>query len=290
MAVLAFSSHDRVSPLPRHRALPHERRARGRGQLRARARAPAARQRRARHRQDAPRRGDRRGARRRAHPLARQEHDARAGRALRLRHGPAPLRLALRRRRRQRHPPLHQARPARARRSRADERVVLLIDEVDKADLEFPNDLLHELDRMRFLISETGDEIVAQRAAGRRSSPATTRRSCPTRSSAAASSTSSISPTASSCGASCAVHHPDLDDALVDQAARTPSSRSARDARLRKRPSTSELIDWIAALKRAGIGQVKLDEAAALPRRPAQERAGHRAPTPTSSRAARSFG
>src|SRR3954447_9775902 len=38
------------------------------------------------------------------------------------------------------------------------ERVVLLIDEVDKADLEFPNDLLHELDRMRFVVSETGDE------------------------------------------------------------------------------------------------------------------------------------
>src|SRR3954464_8725488 len=42
------------------------------------------------------------------------------------------------------------------------ERVVLLIDEVDKADLEFPNDLLHELDRMRFRISETNDEVVAK--------------------------------------------------------------------------------------------------------------------------------
>src|SRR5262245_31741115 len=42
------------------------------------------------------------------------------------------------------------------------ERVVLLIDEVDKADLEFPNDLLHELDRMRFRVAETGDETVAR--------------------------------------------------------------------------------------------------------------------------------
>src|SRR5260370_22636524 len=42
------------------------------------------------------------------------------------------------------------------------QRVVLLIDEIDKADLEFPNDLLHELDRMRFSVSETGDEIVAR--------------------------------------------------------------------------------------------------------------------------------
>ncbi|MSP60976.1 MAG: MoxR family ATPase, partial [Myxococcales bacterium] len=39
------------------------------------------------------------------------------------------------------------------------QRVVLLIDEVDKADLEFPNDLLHELDRMRFTVSETQDEV-----------------------------------------------------------------------------------------------------------------------------------
>ena len=43
----------------------------------------------------------------------------------------------------------------------APERVVLLIDEVDKADLEFPNDLLHELDRMRFRITETDEEIAA---------------------------------------------------------------------------------------------------------------------------------
>src|SRR3954451_9766330 len=42
------------------------------------------------------------------------------------------------------------------------ERVVLLIDEVDKADVEFPNDLLHELDRMRFRILETNEEVVAR--------------------------------------------------------------------------------------------------------------------------------
>src|SRR4051812_12835402 len=44
----------------------------------------------------------------------------------------------------------------------AEKRVVLLIDEVDKADLEFPNDLLHELDRMRFKILETGEEVIAR--------------------------------------------------------------------------------------------------------------------------------
>ncbi len=43
----------------------------------------------------------------------------------------------------------------------ADQRVVLLIDEIDKADIEFPNDLLHELDRMSFYVYETGETIKA---------------------------------------------------------------------------------------------------------------------------------
>ncbi len=148
--------------------LPHQRGPRGRRQLRARARAAAPRQGRARHRQDAARRGHRRGLRRRAHRLARQEHHPRPGRPLRLRHGAAPLRLALRRRRRQAtsagtssSDPLGSAFNASSSASS------LLIDEVDKADLEFPNDLLHELDRMRFRIAETGDEVVAAGAARR---------------------------------------------------------------------------------------------------------------------------
>ena len=44
----------------------------------------------------------------------------------------------------------------------AKERVVLLIDEIDKADVEFPNDLLNELDRMRFHVDETQDDIIAK--------------------------------------------------------------------------------------------------------------------------------
>ena len=43
-----------------------------------------------------------------------------------------------------------------------DEKVVLLIDEIDKADIEFPNDLLQELDRMTFHVYETGDTIEAR--------------------------------------------------------------------------------------------------------------------------------
>ncbi|MCB1311964.1 MAG: MoxR family ATPase, partial [Sedimentitalea sp.] len=44
----------------------------------------------------------------------------------------------------------------------ADEKVVLLIDEIDKADIEFPNDLLQELDRMEFHVYETGETIRAR--------------------------------------------------------------------------------------------------------------------------------
>lgn len=43
----------------------------------------------------------------------------------------------------------------------AAKRPVLLIDEIDKADIEFPNDLLHELDQMRFYVHETGEQIIA---------------------------------------------------------------------------------------------------------------------------------
>src|SRR5216110_783050 len=75
-----------------------------------------------------------------------------------------------------------------------DHPCVLLIDEVDKADIEFPNDLLRELDRMEFYVYETR-ELVKPSTARSSSSPPTTRRSCPTRSCAAASSTTSVSRT-----------------------------------------------------------------------------------------------
>jgi hypothetical protein len=56
-----------------------------------------------------------------------------------------------------------------------------------------------------------------------------------------------------------AVHHPDLDQGLADQALKV--FFEVRDGiRLRKRPSTSELIDWIAVLRRAGVGEVKLEK------------------------------
>ncbi len=137
------------------------------------------------------------------------------------------------------------------------ERVVLLIDEIDKADLEFPNDLLHELDRMRFTIVETGDEVAARErpvviitSNNEKELPDAFLRRCifhfidfPDR---------------DFMRRVVAVHQPGLDDALVDHTlAAFFEIRAMRG--LRKRPSTSELIDWIAVLKKAGIGEVKLD-------------------------------
>jgi MoxR-like ATPase len=140
----------------------------------------------------------------------------------------------------------------------AEGRVVLLIDEVDKADLEFPNDLLHELDRMRFFVSETGDEVVAKQrpvlvitSNNEKELPDAFLRRCVFH--------FIDFPDKQLMRDIVAVHHPKLDEKLVEQALATfYQIREMR--RLRKRPSTSELIDWIAALKLAGVRNVKLDK------------------------------
>ncbi len=131
-------------------------------------------------------------------------------------------------------------------------RVVLLIDEVDKADLEFPNDLLHELDRMRFVITETGDEVVAHQrpvvmitSNNEKELPDAFLRRCVFH--------FIDFPDLELMKRIVRVHHPGLDEALVDRA--VAAFYELRDTpRLRKRPSTSELIDWISALTRAGLG------------------------------------
>ncbi len=139
----------------------------------------------------------------------------------------------------------------------APSRVVLLIDEIDKADLEFPNDLLHELDRMRFTIAETRDEIAARErpvviitSNAEKELPDAFLRRCvfhfiefPDRELMAR---------------IVRVHHPRLETQLLEQT--LSAFYDLRNVQgLRKRPSTSELIDWIAALKRAGVGSVELD-------------------------------
>jgi MoxR-like ATPase len=135
----------------------------------------------------------------------------------------------------------------------SDKRVVLLIDEVDKADLEFPNDLLHELDRMRFVVGETGDEIVAKQrpvviitSNNEKELPDAFLRRCVFH--------FIDFPDQELMKRIVRVHHPKIDTELVDQA--VVAFYELRDMpRMRKRPSTSELVDWISVLKRAGIGE-----------------------------------
>jgi len=125
-------------------------------------------------------------------------------------------------------------------------RAVLLIDEVDKADVEFPNDLLHELDAMSFFVHETGDTIAAK-----------------TRPIVIISSNNEKElpdaflrrvvfhyidfPDDELMGRIVDVHFPGLDKDLMTRALGQFYQLRAVDG-LRKKPSTSELIDWIAAL------------------------------------------
>ena len=133
----------------------------------------------------------------------------------------------------------------------APSRVVLLIDEIDKADIEFPNDLLLELDAMRFRIDETGQELVAKQrpivvitSNNEKELPDAFLRRCvfhyiqfPDRELMAE---------------IVRVHHPDVSDRVLDQTLEMFFGLRATP-RLRKKPSTSELIDWICALKKSGV-------------------------------------
>jgi MoxR-like ATPase len=139
----------------------------------------------------------------------------------------------------------------------AEKRVVLLIDEIDKADLEFPNDLLHELDRMRFRVAETGDELAAKER------PVVIITSNNEKELPDAFLRRTVFhfidfPTAELLRRIVDVHHPGMERALVDQVLSVFLEIRGMQ-RIRKRPSTSELIDWIAVLKKAGLRDVRLD-------------------------------
>ena len=135
----------------------------------------------------------------------------------------------------------------------SEKRIVLLIDEVDKADLEFPNDLLHELDRMRFSIMETSEEIIAKQrpvviitSNNEKELPDAFLRRCVFH--------FIDFPDQELMKRIVRVHHPKIDQDLVDQAVVAFYELRAVP-RIRKRPSTSELVDWIAVLQRAGVGR-----------------------------------
>ena len=128
----------------------------------------------------------------------------------------------------------------------ADERPVLLIDEIDKADIEFPNDLLLELDRMEFFVYETQQKIVALRrpvviitSNNEKELPDAFLRRCFFH---------YISfPEEDTMREIIDVHYPDIQGILVRDALN--AFYEIRDTPgLKKRPSTSELLDWLKLL------------------------------------------
>ena len=132
----------------------------------------------------------------------------------------------------------------------AESRVVLLIDEVDKADLEFPNDLLRELDEMAFYIPETDQTVRAvQRpivlitSNAEKELPDAFLRRCVFH--------FIDFPDRERMEKIVQVHHPDMETSVVD-AALTRFFAFRKTQGLRKPPSTSELVDWLAVLAAAG--------------------------------------
>jgi MoxR-like ATPase len=125
----------------------------------------------------------------------------------------------------------------------AEEQVVLLIDEIDKADIEFPNDLLVELDRMEFFVYETGATVRARHrpiiiitSNNEKELPDAFLRRCffhfinfPDR---------------DTMRAIIDVHHPGIAQALVQEAMEVFFDLRSIPG-LKKKPSTSELIDWL---------------------------------------------
>lgn len=138
----------------------------------------------------------------------------------------------------------------------SEEQVVLLIDEIDKADLEFPNDLLWELDQMEFYINETKRTVKAKNrpiviitSNAEKELPDAFLRRC-------------IFhyidfPEEALMEEIVRVHYPDVEENLLKNAMDVfYRIRSIRD--IRKKPSTSELIDWVNALQLGGISAERI--------------------------------
>jgi MoxR-like ATPase len=140
----------------------------------------------------------------------------------------------------------------------SNEQVVLLIDEIDKADLEFPNDLLYELDQMSFDVVETGDHykakhrpIVVITSNSEKELPDAFLRRCLFH--------YIEFPDSEMMEKIAAVHYPDLRSTLISQiVARFFFIRQRYD--LKKRPSTSELLDWVQAIVAGGVSEKELNK------------------------------
>ena len=137
-------------------------------------------------------------------------------------------------------------------------RVVLLIDEIDKADIEFPNDLLQELDRMEFFVYETGETIKAETrplviitSNNEKELPDAFLRRCFFHYIAF--------PDHETMTEIVKVHFPDLKPRLVKEALSV--FYEVREVQgLKKKPSTSELLDWLKLLMNEDIDETTLRE------------------------------
>ena len=148
----------------------------------------------------------------------------------------------------------------------ADGRVVLLIDEIDKADIEFPNDLLQELDRMEFHVYETGETIRARHrpiviitSNNEKELPDAFLRRCFFH--------YIRFPDAETLRAIVEVHFPGIKEGLL-AAALTQFFEIRETPGLKKKPSTSEVLDWLKLLLAEDLGpdDLKRDGRSLLPR------------------------
>ncbi len=140
----------------------------------------------------------------------------------------------------------------------ADEKLVLLIDEIDKADIEFPNDLLQELDKMEFFVYETGETIKARQrpiviitSNNEKELPDAFLRRCFFH--------YIKFPEADTLSKIVDVHYPGIKQSLV-RAALTQFYEIRDVPGLKKKPSTSEALDWIRLLVSDDIDPADLRE------------------------------
>tara|TARA_R110002095_G_scaffold198141_2_gene177552 strand:+ start:12 stop:851 length:840 start_codon:yes stop_codon:yes gene_type:complete len=148
----------------------------------------------------------------------------------------------------------------------ADEKVVLLIDEIDKADIEFPNDLLQELDKMEFFVYETGETIKARQrpiviitSNNEKELPDAFLRRCFFH--------YIRFPDMETLKKIVEVHHPGIKEALLTTAL-TQFYEIREQAGLKKKPSTSEVLDWLKLLLAEDLdaADLKKDGTSALPK------------------------
>jgi len=148
----------------------------------------------------------------------------------------------------------------------ADRKVVLLIDEIDKADIEFPNDLLQELDRMEFFVYETGETIRAQvrpiviiTSNNEKELPDAFLRRCFFH--------YIRFPDPETLSKIVDVHHPGIKPALVTEAL-SQFFEIRETPGLKKKPSTSEVLDWLKLLLAEDMdpADLKRDGKDALPK------------------------